>query len=134
MNTSGGRVLEALATLDAIRTDPSLTELLDDDFKRFVSEGETRRDELAGIVHGESDPGDFDVPTRAWLEGAWGIESTFEGIKLGVAEGQTPQEALGSVRMGAWLRESGMDEREAAEHLRDVMERGEPLPWERQGG
>jgi hypothetical protein len=56
-NTSGGRVSEALGKLEAIRADPELRALLDDDFGDFIAEGEGWCEGLAAItLSGERGP------------------------------------------------------------------------------
>ncbi|MHB8660021.1 MAG: hypothetical protein ACYC91_19195 [Solirubrobacteraceae bacterium] len=49
-----------------------------------------------------------------------------------VGTDSSPQETMMMVRMGKWMRESGLDETAAAQELTRRMNAGEPLPWDQQ--
>ena len=128
MNTSGGRVSEALAALQDAVKDPMHSERMP---PGFIEEGEVWREELADIVHGDAHPAQFDVDgMRLWLRNAWDIGGQIKALDDAVAEGEDPDAVMGQMKMGRWINESGLSDDEAQRVITDALEKGQPMPWE----
>ena len=87
MNTSGRRVSDALARIDAW-TKPLYEETGTPprNLIEFQTAGQVFRDQLAEITHGTRHPRDFDRPSmRRWLKIAWQAEPTALAGAVGVA-------------------------------------------------
>ncbi|HEX4344075.1 MAG TPA: hypothetical protein VHZ31_00795 [Solirubrobacteraceae bacterium] len=132
MNTSGQRVAAAMRRLEAAFESKDIVDAIGgESLVWFLAAGNTAHTDLQAITHGEMRPADFDVEgMREWLARAWAIEGDIDGIRMGMADGLTAQEAAWYVELGRWMNQSGLSEDHAIHELARRLEAGEPMPWE----
>jgi hypothetical protein len=131
MNTSGERVSTALEDLEAAFDEEGIRATRDAGVDAFLADGHRFRAGLQAITHGEIHPADFDIDgMRVWLREAWTMLGEIEGVRMGLADGMTPQESLAAISMGRWVRESGLTDDQVVEELKRRVEAGESMPWE----
>lgn len=130
MNKSGHRVSDAVGFLRGIETvglQPTEQWIV-----VLALAGEAWRDELAGVVHGDSDPREFEVERmRGWLRDAWEVEAT---LTRGASPESTPEQRLEyakyQLQLARWMEDYGVSREEAVRQLSERTMRGEPPPWQ----